>query len=65
MRISYEHTHRYTSGAQPGDTMSAPNALQCLCGTITIGMRVLPNSLVARAAGGELPETLRPTLHLF
>ncbi|WP_176057492.1 GFA family protein [Paraburkholderia sp. BCC1876] len=34
-------------------------------GTNRLGMRVLPNSLVARAAGGELPEALRPTLHLF
>lgn len=34
-------------------------------GTNRLGMRVVPNSIVARAAGGELPEPLRPTMHLF
>lgn len=39
-----------------GDTMFGTNRL---------GMRVVPNSLVARTAGGTLPEHFRPTMHLF
>ncbi|AHI68331.1 GFA family protein [Burkholderia thailandensis] len=34
-------------------------------GTNRLGMRVVPNAIVARAAGGELPDGLRPTMHLF
>lgn len=34
-------------------------------GTNRLGMRVVPNSLVARALGGVLPEHFQPTMHLF
>lgn len=34
-------------------------------GTNRLGMRVVPNAIVARATGGELPDALRPTMHLF
>lgn len=34
-------------------------------GTNRLGMRVVSNSIVARAAGGALPEPLQPTMHLF
>lgn len=34
-------------------------------GTNRLGMRVLPNTILARAAGGEVPEEMRPTMHLF
>lgn len=39
-----------------GDTLFGKNRL---------GMYVVPNSLVARAAGGILPEHFQPTMHLF
>ncbi|WGS52627.1 GFA family protein [Paraburkholderia sp. D15] len=38
---------------------------ETMFGTNRLGMRVLPNSLVARACGGELPDALKPTMHLF
>ena len=34
-------------------------------GTNRLGMRVVPNSLAARAHGGQLPDVLQPTMHLF
>jgi hypothetical protein len=34
-------------------------------GTNRLGMRVVPNAVVARAVGGELDATLAPTMHLF
>jgi hypothetical protein len=34
-------------------------------GTNRLGMKVVPNSLVARAAEGILPEQFQPTMHLF
>ncbi|MCW3662462.1 GFA family protein [Burkholderia cenocepacia] len=34
-------------------------------GTSRLGMRVVPNSLTARAHGGPLPGDLQPTMHLF
>lgn len=34
-------------------------------GTNRLGMRVVPNAIVARATRGELDATLRPTMHLF
>lgn len=34
-------------------------------GTNRLGMRVVPNGLVARATGGILPEHFQPTMHLF
>lgn len=36
-----------------------------LFGTNRLDMRVVPNSLVARASGGALPADLSPTMHLF
>ncbi|SDI18759.1 hypothetical protein SAMN05216466_118122 [Paraburkholderia phenazinium] len=30
-----------------------------------LGIHVIPNSITARAAGGELPDELRPAMHLF
>lgn len=38
---------------------------ETLFGTNRLGMRVVPNSLAARAAGGSLPEAWQPTMHLF
>ncbi len=34
-------------------------------GTNRLGMRVVPNSLTARAHGGQLPADLQPTMDLF
>lgn len=34
-------------------------------GTNRLGMRVVPNSIVARVTGGELSEEMQPTMHLF
>lgn len=34
-------------------------------GTNRLGMRVVPNALVARAADGKLDAALAPTMHLF
>lgn len=34
-------------------------------GTNRPGMRVVPNSLTARAHGGPLPDHLQPSMHLF
>lgn len=42
-----------------------PDCGETVFGTNRLGMRVVPNSIVARAAGGELPEKLHPTMHLF
>lgn len=36
-----------------------------LFGTNRLGMRVVPNALVARALGGALTESFAPTMHLF
>jgi hypothetical protein len=38
---------------------------ETLFGTNRLGMSVIPNSLFARAGGGELPEALQPAMHLF
>jgi hypothetical protein len=42
-----------------------PNCGETIFGTNRLGMRVVPNSLVARASGGVLPEHFQPTMHLF
>ncbi|AJX33855.1 GFA family protein [Burkholderia oklahomensis] len=42
-----------------------PACGETMFGTNRLGMRVVPNAIVARAAGGELPDSLRPTMHLF
>lgn len=42
-----------------------PQCGETVFGTNRLGMRVVPNSLVARSAGGELPEPMRATMHLF
>ncbi len=34
-------------------------------GTNRLGMRVVPNNLIARGANGDLQEEMRPTMHLF
>jgi hypothetical protein len=34
-------------------------------GTNRLGMRVVPNALVARAADGKLDANLAPTMHMF
>lgn len=36
-----------------------------LFGTNRLGLRVVPNALIARATGGTLPDAFAPTLHLF
>jgi hypothetical protein len=41
------------------------NCGDTLFGTNRLGMRVVPNSIVARAAGGSLPEDWSPTMRLF
>lgn len=38
---------------------------ETLFGTNRLGMRVVPNSLLARAHGGILPADRQPTMHLF
>jgi hypothetical protein len=55
----YAHSHKQLSKAfcaQCGET---------LFGTNRLGMRVVPNSIVARAAGGTLPADWQPAMHLF
>lgn len=54
--------------AHPSKSMSRTWCAACgeiVCGTNRFGMRVVPNSLTARAHGGQLPDDLRPTMHLF
>jgi hypothetical protein len=38
---------------------------EVLFGTNRLGMRVVPNSMVARATGGTLDSAYAPTMHLF
>jgi hypothetical protein len=38
---------------------------EVMFGTNRLGMRVVPNALVARATDGKLDATLAPTMHLF
>ena len=55
----YAHPHKQLSKAfcaQCGET---------LFGTNRLGMRVVPNSIAARGAGGMLPADWQPTMHLF
>ncbi|OJY17701.1 GFA family protein [Pandoraea sp. 64-18] len=42
-----------------------PHCGETVFGTNRLGMLVIPNSFVARAAGGELPEPMQATMHLF
>jgi hypothetical protein len=42
-----------------------PTCGETVFGTNRLGMKVVPNSLVARAAEGILPEYFQPTMHLF
>lgn len=54
--------------AHPTKQMSKTFCVNCgdtLFGTNRLGMRVVSNSIVARAAGGCLPEDWSPTMHLF
>lgn len=55
------------SFAHPVRQMSRTFCTHCgetLFGTNRLGMRVVPNSIVARA-GGSLPLSWQPTMHLF
>jgi hypothetical protein len=57
-----------TTFAHPTKQLSRTFCINCgetLFGTNRLGMRVVPNSIVARAAGGIVPEHWRPTMHLF
>lgn len=52
----------------PSKSMSRTWCASCgeiVSGTNRLGMRVVPNSLTARAHGGHLPGPLQPTMHLF
>ena len=52
----------------PAKSMSRTYCASCgeiVCGTNRFGMRVVSNSLAARAHGGQLPGDLQPTMHLF
>lgn len=42
-----------------------PKCGETLFGTNRLGMRVVPNSLLARANGGTLPANCTPSMHLF
>ncbi|MDR6503660.1 hypothetical protein ACPUER_17895 [Burkholderia sp. DN3021] len=45
--------------------MTRTQSARCLCGAVTVTLRGEPNSLTARAHGGQLPGDLQPTMHLF
>lgn len=52
----------------PSKTMSRTWCAACgeiVFGTNRLGMRVVPNSVTARAHGGQLPAAWQPTMHLF
>nr|WP_254596402.1 GFA family protein [Burkholderia pseudomultivorans] len=52
----------------PSKTMSRTSCTKCgeiVFGTNRLGMRVVPNSVTACAHGGQLPDALQPTMHLF
>ncbi|KVC38960.1 aldehyde-activating protein [Burkholderia pseudomultivorans] len=52
----------------PSKSMSRTWCAACgeiVFGTNRLGMRVVPNSVTARAHGGRLPDALQPTMHLF
>lgn len=54
--------------AHPAKQMARAFCAGCgetMFGTNRLDMRVVPNSLAARAAGGDLPAALGPTMHLF
>ncbi|KVO37910.1 aldehyde-activating protein [Burkholderia ubonensis] len=54
--------------AHPAKAMSRTFCASCgeiVFGTNRLGMRVVPNSLNARAHDGQLPDELQPTMHLF
>lgn len=54
--------------AHPSKAMSRTFCSACgeiVFGTNRLGMRVVPNSLNARAHDGVLPGDLQPTMHLF
>lgn len=56
------------SYAHPIKQLSRTFCVNCgetLFGTNRLGMRVVPNAIVARAAGGTMPDDWRPTMHLF
>ena len=42
-----------------------PSCGETMYGTNRLGMRIVPNSVMARAHGGTLPEALQPAMHLF
>lgn len=59
MALTFQHPEKQVSKTfcgVCGDT---------LFGTNRLGMRVVPNALVARANDGQLDAALAPTLHLF
>jgi len=54
--------------AHPSKRLSRAFCAACgetLYGTNRLGMRVIPNAVMARAAGGSLPAALQPSMHLF
>ncbi|MQA18828.1 GFA family protein [Rugamonas rivuli] len=57
-----------TTFAHPAKQMSRAFCAGCgetMFGINRLDMRVVPNSLAARASGGDLPTGLGPTMHLF
>ncbi|MFC4702320.1 MULTISPECIES: GFA family protein [Paraburkholderia] len=55
----FQHPHKQMSRA------FCATCGETLFGTNRLGMRVVPNSLLARAHDGTLPAERQPTMHLF
>lgn len=55
----FRHPHKQMSRA------FCPACGETMFGTNRLNMRVVPNSLLARAHGGTLPADRQPTMHLF
>ncbi|QBR01845.1 GFA family protein [Paraburkholderia pallida] len=55
----FQHPHKQMSRA------FCPACGETMFGTNRLNMRVVPNSLLARAHGGTLPADRQPTMHLF
>ena len=54
--------------SHPTKQLSRAFCVRCgetMFGTNRMGLRVVPNSLIARTEDDELPEKFRPTMHLF
>ncbi|WP_081764923.1 GFA family protein [Robbsia andropogonis] len=59
---------RPTTFSHPDRQLSRTFCVGCgetMFGTNRLGMRVVPNNLIAQGANGELQEEMRPTMHLF